>query len=251
MAMAGLFKRFRQRFGIAAPRMTVRTHLPWYWRWLGIIFIASVSLALADWMYDAGRRFAGFDSSEVKEELTQLRSAVSRLELEAAQLRSQVDAADAKVKIEQSAQLQLAAQLKQFEQENTRLKEDLAFFEGLGPSGQRDERVSIHRFTLLPGSAANEFRYRMLVLQGGKRDQAFQGRVQLLGDLQDKGRNAMIPLAGEGIGESGMRPLSFRFFSRIEGTFRVQPGTRIKAVQARVFENGSAEAKAVQVANIP
>ena len=249
--MPGLLKRIRQRFGICAPRMTVRTHLAWYWRWLGMTVFAAVSLVLAAWMYDAGRRFAGFDSSEIKEELTQLRSTVARLELESAQLRSLADAADAKVKIEQSAQLQLVAQLKQYEQENVRIKEDLALFEGLVPNGQRDERVSIHRFTVQPGATPGEYRYRMLVLQGGKRDQPFQGRMQFLGDLQDKGRNAMIPLSGDGIGENGVQPLNFKVFNRIEGTFRVQPSTRIRTVQVRIFENGNSEARATQSVNLP
>lgn len=249
--MPGLFKRIRRRFGISAPRMTVRTHLAWYWRWLGMTFVAAASLALAAWMYDAGRRFAGFDSSESREELTRLRGTVARLEQEAARLRSLTDAADAKVKIEQSAQAQLALQLKQYEQENVRIKEDLAFFEGLVPSGQRDERVSIHRFTVQAGAMPSEFRYRMLVLQGGRRDQPFQGRMQLLGDLQDKGRNAMIPLSGDGIGENGVRPLSFKFFHRVEGTFRVKPSARLRTVQVRIFENGSNEARATQSVNLP
>ena len=249
--MAGLLKRIRQRFGISAPRMTVRTHLAWYWRWLGLTLVAAVSIALAAWMYDAGRRFAGFDSSEVQEELTRLRSTVQRLELETAQLRSLADAADARVKIEQSAQTQLAAQLKQFEQENTLIKEELAFFEGLVPSGQRGERVSIHRFTVQAGMVSGEYRYRMLVLQGGKRDQPFQGRMQFLGDLQEKGRNAMIPLSGEGITENGIQPLNFKFFHRAEGTFRVQPSARIRTVQVRIFENGSSETRAMQSVNLP
>lgn len=249
--MPGLLKRIRQKFGISAPRMTVRTHLAWYWRWLAMTIFAAVALVLAAWMYDAGRRFAGFDSSEVKEELTQLRSTVERLELESARLRSLADAADAKVRMEQSAQLQLAAQLRQYEQENVRIKEDLAFFEGLVPSGQRDERVSIHRFTVQPGAMPAEYRYRMLVLQGGKRDQPFQGRMQFLGNLQDKGGNAMIPLSGDGIGENGVQPLSFKFFHRIEGTFRVQPSARIRTVQVRIFENGSSEARATQSVNLP
>jgi hypothetical protein len=249
--MAGIFKRIRQKFGISAPRMTVRTHLAWYWRWLGVIVVAAVSLVLAAWMYDAGRRFAGFDSSETREELTQLRSTVASVELELARLRTLADAADAKLKIEQSAQVQLVAQLKQYEQENVRLKEDLALFEGLVPNAQRDERVSIHRFTVQPGANPAEYRYRMLVLQGGKRDQAFQGRMQFMGDLQDKGRNAMIPLSGDGIGDNGVQPLNFKFFHRVEGTFRVQPAARIRTVQVKIFENGSAEARAAQTVNLP
>ncbi len=36
-------KRIRDRFGISAPKMTVRTHVAWYWRWLGIVAALAVS----------------------------------------------------------------------------------------------------------------------------------------------------------------------------------------------------------------
>src|SRR4051812_18814316 len=127
--MPGVIKRVRQRFGrrfgISAPRMTVRTHLSWYWRWLGMVVFAAVSLALAAWMYDAGRRFAGFDRSEFEEEVARLRSAVSRLEEETAKLRAVSNAGESRLKIEQSAQAQLAKQVKGLEEENRRLQEDL------------------------------------------------------------------------------------------------------------------------------
>lgn len=246
--MPQFLRQIRRRFGIAAPQMTVRTHLAWYWRWLLICVFGALTVVLAAWMYDAGRRYAGFDQSEVQDELGQLRAAVAKLEAENARLRSLTDAADAKLRMEQSAQTQLAGQLKQFELQNTRLKEDLAFFEGLGPGSQRGERVSIHRFTVQAGAQPGEFRYRLLVLQGGRRDQAFQGRLQLLGEVQDKGRSAMIPLTGEGLAENGAQALNFKFFQRLEGVFRAPPGGRLRGVQARIFENGSNEPRTTQSA---
>ena len=43
--------------------------------------------------------------------------------------------------------------------------------------------------------------------------------------------------------------LDFRFYQRVEGTFRVAAGTVVKSMQVRVFENGSKEAKLTQTAN--
>ena len=70
--MSKLLKQFRQRFGISAPKMTVQTHVAWYWRWLGMLVFLSLALALAAWMYDAGRRFAGFDRGELQNEFAKL-----------------------------------------------------------------------------------------------------------------------------------------------------------------------------------
>jgi len=244
--MQTFIKRIRRRFGISAPKMTVRTHVAWYWRWLGISVVAAVTLAVAAWMYDAGRRFAGFDQSEVQEELEQLRGTVKRLEAETEKLRAVSNASDARLKIEQSAQQQLSAQAKQMEAENTRLKEDLAFFEGLMPAEGRSEPLSIHRLKVEPGPLSGEYRYRMLVMQGGRRDKEFQGSIQILVDLQDKGRSDIIAATGGEVAEDGKRKLNFRFFRRVEGSFRVPPSAKVRAVQVKVYENGSGEARVTQ-----
>lgn len=249
--MRKVVKRFRQRFGISAPRMTVRTHVAWYWRWLGLAFLAAVTLAMAAWMYDAGRRFAGFDKSEIQDEIVQLRADVARLEMESAQLRAVANASEARVKMEQSAQAQLSAQLKQLVEESTRQKEDLAFFEGLIPGERRDERLSIHRFKVERGSLPGEYRYRLLVMQGGRRDREFQGAIQILADLQDKGRNDMMPIIEKGAPEGMTRRLNFKFFQRQEGSFQVSPTAKIRTVQVRVFENGNTEPRALESVKLP
>src|SRR3990172_13387318 len=104
--MLRLFKRIRGRFGISAPKMTVRTHVSWYWRWLGMVAALAVSLVIAAWLYDAGRRFAGFDRSETEQELAQLRASAAKLGEETRHLGSIANASEAALKVEQSGQAQ-------------------------------------------------------------------------------------------------------------------------------------------------
>jgi hypothetical protein len=243
-----LLKKFRQRFGISAPRMTVQTHVAWYWRMLGLIAVLSCSLALAAWMYDAGRRFAGFDRSEAEQELSQLRESVIKLTQETAELRASVNASESKLQIERAAQTQLGRQVKALEDENVRLKEDLAFFENLIPGEHRDNTLLINRFRVEPGALPGEFRYRLLLLQGGRRDKPFQGNLQLLVTLQQGGKGAIITLPEEG--SAPAYKISFKYFQRVEGTFRVAPGAQVKMVQVRIFESGSSEARATQSFNL-
>lgn len=243
-----LLKKFRQRFGISAPRMTVTTHVAWYWRMLGLVAVLSCSLALAAWMYDAGRRFAGFDRSEAEQELSQLRENVGKLMQETASLRANVNASESKLQIERAAQTQLGRQVKALEDENARLKEDLAFFENLIPGEHRDNTLLINRFRVDPGALPGEFRYRLLLLQGGRRDKPFQGNLQLLVTLQQDGKGAIITLPEEGVAPA--YKISFKYFQRVEGTFRVAPGARVKMVQVRIFEGGSTQARATQSFNL-
>ncbi|MBI5908589.1 MAG: hypothetical protein HY848_01330 [Betaproteobacteria bacterium] len=243
-----LLKKIRQRFGISAPRMTVTTHVAWYWRMLGLVAVLSCSLALAAWMYDAGRRFAGFDRSEAEQELSQLRESVGKLTQETASLRANVNASESKLQIERAAQTQLGRQVKALEDENARLKEDLAFFENLIPGEHRDNTLLINRFRVDPGALPGEFRYRLLLLQGGRRDKPFQGNLQLLVTLQQDGKGAIITLPEEGAAPA--YKISFKYFQRVEGTFRVAPGARVKMVQVRIFEGGSTQARATQSFNL-
>jgi hypothetical protein len=243
-----LLKRVRRRFGISAPRMTVQTHVAWYWRMLGLVVVLSCSLALAAWMYDAGRRFAGFDSSEAAQELSQLRESVGQLTKETAVLRGGVNASESKLQIERSAQTQLGRQVKALEDENARLKEDLAFFENLIPSEHRDNTLLINRFRVDAGALPGEFRYRLLLLQGERRDKPFQGNLQLLVTLQQGGKDVIITLPEEGAAQS--YKISFKYFQRVEGTFRVPPEAQVKGVQVRIFEAGSAQVRATQSFNL-
>ena len=241
--MLRLIKRIRGRFGISAPKMTVRTHLAWYWRWLGVVATLAVSLVVAAWLYDAGRRFAGFDRSETEQELSQLRAGVARLEEETRRLRAIADVGESRLRIEQSAQAQLGAQVKSLEEENTRLKEDLAFFENLTPTA---DRLSIHRLKVEPDALPGEYRYRFLVLQGGRRDRGFQGSMQLVVSVQENGRDATLLIPDQASAGDPAYRLQFKYFRRVEGTFRVAPNAKVLSVQARVLEAGSDQARAIQ-----
>ena len=243
-----LLKIFRRRFGISAPRMTVQTHVAWYWRMLGLVVVLSCSFALATWIYDAGRRFAGFDRSEAEQELSQLRESVGQLTKEATVLRASVNASESKLQIERTAQTQLGKQVKALEDENARLKEDLAFFENLIPSEHRDNTLLVNRFRVDPGALPGEFRYRMLLLQGGRRDKPFQGNMQLLVTLQQADKDVIITLPEEGAAQA--YKINFKYFQRVEGTFRVAPDAHVKSVRVRIFESGSTQVRATQSFNL-
>ena len=241
--MLRLIKRIRGRFGISAPKMLVRTHVAWYWRWLGMVAALAVSLVIAAWLYDAGRRFAGFDRSETEQELSQLRASAAKSEEETRRLRAIADASESRLKIEQSAQAQLGAQVKSLEEQNTRLKEDLAFFENLTPAV---DRLSIHRFKVEPNALPGEYRYRLLVLQGGRRDREFLGSMQLVVSVRENGRDVTILIPDQATASDSAYRLQFKYFQRVEGTFRVGARARVLSVQARVLEQGSDQARASQ-----
>lgn len=243
--MAGRIVKLRQRFGIAAPRVSVRTHVPWYLRWLGLGVMLAFSIVVAVWMYDAGRRFAGFDRSEVEQELSNARSELARMREEFERLRAAANAADSKVSIERTTQQKLAQQTRALEQENARLREELAIFESMLSSDAASAApLSVLRFRVEPDVLPGEFRYHVLLLASGpRRGREFQGRLELVVSLTEAGSSAMITVPGKGEAEPSTFRLAFKHFQRVDGVFRVNPKAKVASVQVRVYEAGSAEPK--------
>jgi len=74
------WKLLRRRLSISAPRMIVRSHLPWPLRWAVLALMLGFSAALALWAFEFGREIAGLDRQEPVErtdqqvELQQLRA---------------------------------------------------------------------------------------------------------------------------------------------------------------------------------
>jgi hypothetical protein len=240
--MARMWK-FRQRFGIAAPHVAIRSHVPWYWRWVGVAVLLGVSAASAAWIYDAGRRFAGFDRSEVQQELFAVKSALDDALAELERLRAIANAADSRVSIERTAQQNLAQQIRALEKENARIKEELATFESMLSSDARGvQSITVYRFKVEPDILPGEYRYRLLLLTPTtRREREFKGRLELVVNLTEGGRSAMISFPGQGDAGAGAFKLGFKYFERVQGAFRVSPKAKVESVQVRVYEAGASE----------
>lgn len=248
----------RRRMTIAAPKMSVRTHIPWYWRGLIWILVLSISIATAAWMYDAGRKFAGFDRNEVQQELTDLRALSVKLTAENAALKADTNAAGSRLSIEQTAQRHLADQVKALGMDNTRLKEDLVLFEGMVATDRKEGSFAINNFKV--DIDKGRLRYRMLLsrgartgsILGGNQEPEFAGRVEfhLFENLAGStmGGKSYAPAGGmirlpstEEAGADNYR-VKFRYFQRLEGELALPAGSNPKQIQVRLLEGDTVKA---------
>jgi hypothetical protein len=235
----------RHRWGIAAPRLTVGLHVPWYWRALAIVAVTGLLLVLAAWMYDAGRRFAGYDASTAQSELAALRARAAALEEEVKSLRAVTTSSESRLQIERSAQAQLVRQLKVLQAENARLREDLAFFENLAQSAG-EEKLAVSGFKVEPDLVPGEYRYRVLVTLGGRKEREFSGRLQFVVDMELGGRDVTLMVPPEDKSDDATYRVRFKRFYRAEGSFRVDPKARVRSVQVRLFDQGGAQPRATE-----
>jgi uncharacterized protein DUF6776 len=244
--LSGSFWKLRQRFGIAAPKVAIHSHVPWYWRWVGLAVLLGVAAASAAWFYDAGRRFAGFDRSEVQQELARVTGELEAARAELEELRAIASAADSRVSIERTAQQKLAQQIRTLEKENARVREELATFESMISSEARNApTLSIFRFKVEPDLLPGEFRYRLLlVTPSTRRERDFNGRLELVVSLTEGDQNVMMSFPEPADAGAGAFRLAFKYFRRVEGTFRVNPKAKVESVQVRVYETGSTQPRA-------
>lgn len=245
-----LDRRLKHRFGIAAAPLAVRRHVAWYWRLpLLVVILLAGGIALSWLFYDAGARFVGSDRGATVDELQRLRERLGSLEQENASLRSDGAQSERKMQIEQATQNDLAKTVKTLQDENAQLKEDLTFFRKQMSSDKSDGDLSIYRFKVentMPG----EYRYRLLLLQGGQREREFQGKVQFLVSFTQGGERLVMTLPSTKEAEARAYNLNFKYYQRLEGVFHTEPNAQVKKVQIRVFENGAAQPKLMQTVNL-
>ena len=100
---------------------------------------------------------------------------------------------------------------------------------------------------MLPG----EYRYRLLLLTStARREREFQGRLELEVNLTEGGQSAMMSFPEPaGAGQGAFR-LAFKYFHRVEGTFRVSPKAKVENVQVRVYESGSSQPRATHTVTV-
>jgi len=232
-----------RRMSISAPKMQIRSQLPLPIRFVFWVLVLAVAGAAALWAYDMGRSFAGLGPT-ANGQVDALDTRVKQLELDRERLISELNAAASEINIERATQKPFQDQIKALELENTKLKEDLSFFESLLPTNTGAKGISIQSLSLELVNP-NQVRYRILVTQGGgKRDKReFYGQLQLVVTVLQEGNSAMITFPKDRTADAEKYNFRFKHYQRLEGTLTLPAGAIIKSVQAKILERGQVRAQ--------
>ncbi|BBJ00312.1 hypothetical protein FGKAn22_20040 [Ferrigenium kumadai] len=244
-----MWRRVKRRFGISAPRLAVRPHIPWYLRWSMTVPFLVASLGLAWWAYGSGLELAGFHRSEAQQELAQLREQVTSLSTENTQLHDQVAQYERQIQIEQASNQEVSRQLKVQADENVGLQEDLAFFQNLTATHGKEGELGVHRLRLEHDQMPGEYHLRMLLVRGGQRAKEFVGSYQLVATVLENGQRTTRMFPQEASGNAQFQ-LGFKYYQRIEQSIQLPPDAQLESVQVRIFEQGAREPKVRQSVNL-
>jgi hypothetical protein len=227
------FKLLRRRLTISAPRMKVRSAMPWPLQWAGAAVVLGFCAAIGLWAFELGKGLAGVDSG-AREEVAQLREDVAKLRAERDRIQSILNTSGSAMVVERSAQEQMATQIRALQAENRSLRDDLGFFEKLIPTGG-SESVAIRglQAEVLSGT---QLKWQVLVIQPVKNAPEFRGKLELNVSGTLDGKPWLMPLAG------GPQVLQFRQYRRVEGMVDLPPQAVVKNVSARVLEGSVSRA---------
>jgi hypothetical protein len=236
------FRLLRRRLTISAPRMSVRSALPWPFRWVVVALVLGFCAAIALWAFEFGKDIAGIDDGRIQD--------LARLEADVGSLRQQLDAMKEErdkalamantsttlMTTEKSAQERLSALNKQLESENRSLRDDLGFFEKLIPT-VGTEALAI-RGLQAEVQNGRQVKWQVLVIQPLKNAPEFTGKLELSFTGLQGGKPWVSTLPG------GAQTIKLRQYARAEGVFELPPQTIVKAVSVKVMDG--AITKAVQ-----
>jgi hypothetical protein len=256
LAVSVWWRRARQHFSIDAPRMAVRSRLPWPWRVVAGLVVLAVVTGMWWWGYDFGQIFSGLDRSEVRDRMAMLESGNAALRSENAQLRARNMQLESELVITAGAQAALSKQAIEQQNENSQIKEELAFLQKLVADSNKQVGMSIQRL-IVEREREDAWHYSLLLVRGGSPKDEFEGHVTLQVTVQPlagggvASRPTIVTLPDDEPATAAALKLKFKYYQRLEGTFGVPSGSGVRAVTARVFESGQPHPRATRNLVIP
>jgi hypothetical protein len=229
-----------RRLTVSAPRMSVRSALPWPLRWIGAAVVLGFCAAIGLWAFEFGKEIAGIDDNRIQD-LTRLEREVVDLQAQLDTMKEERDKALALANTsttlmtaEKAAQESLSVLNKQLEADNQRLRDDLGFFEKLIPT-VGTEALAI-RGLQAEVQDGRQVKWQVLVIQPLKNAPEFNGRLELSFTGLQAGRPWASTLP------EGPQTIKLRQYARAEGVFDLPPQTLLKGVSVKVMDGNVVKA---------
>jgi hypothetical protein len=248
--MRGIGRRIRSSFGLGSSRVSIRPQLAWYWRWLINLLVMGAVAGVVWWVVQNSYRITGFNAEQARQQMHSLAEENRRMKTELETARASLVERERQLQIERASQTELARSVAQLQEDNAGLKEDLGFLRRLMSSGATPEGIGVSDLKIEREGMSSEYRYRMLLTQGGQRKQDFHGRVQLVARVAQGSSTSTLTFPDPSLPETS-GSFEFRFYHKVEGRFRIPEGAALKGVDVRVLAVPGGQVKLSRTINFP
>lgn len=237
------FKLLMRRLTVSAPRMAVRSALPWPFRWAVFALVAGFCAAIGLWAFELGKDIAGVDHGskaqfqQLQFENETLRARIEILTAERDQAQSVANTADTVLTTTKVTSDKLTETTRQLMLENQRLKDDLGFFEKLIPTVDGNAGALAIRGLQAERLASGDLKWQVLVIQGVKNPVEFEGRLELVFAGLANGK----AWTGSPVGSA--LNVKIKQYGRVEGVYSPPAQTLVKSVTVKVLNGQTVRAQ--------
>ena len=227
------FRLLRRRLTVSAPRMAIRSALPWPLRWALVALMLGFSAAIGLWAFEFGKSIAGLDKQS-KLELQQLRAEVGQLRSEVDKNRTQINVADSLMVAEKAEKDSLKGHLKKLELDNQALRDDLGFFQKL-TAGNNVTGISLRGLSA-EMHGPGQLQWQTLLMQPVKNAPEFQGRLEITLSGTKAGKLWTLST------QEGGTPVTLKQYLRQQGVVDLPPQVVVTSITAKLLQGSAVKA---------
>ncbi len=174
------------------------------------------------------------DAAAFQEQISELRKRNAMLESELA--------------MQQGLEAESREQTRLLTEENAQLKEELAYLQKLVSDATAEAGVRIQDVRVQPGKEKSEWAYQVLLVQGGSPKDDFEGEIRISAYAAD---GKILTLTNKEKAALAPQPLKFKYYERVESTFRVPQNQSLGRVDVGVFKKDIAEPFVTRSVSLP
>jgi hypothetical protein len=203
-------------------------------------------IAAGWWLYDLGKLHGADELRSLRTRHGVLEKRLGKVVRDDKAMREKVAILQRSSQIDRQAALGVKADLATLEEELQAAREEIEFYRGIVSPGDVKPGLRVHRFQLVDGLAAGEYRYDLVLTQLKHNDRHVSGVAEwkIVGTLN--GEPAELGLADVTQPAVQQLKFKFRYFQDLAGTLHLPDGFEAKKVILSIKPDGKGKPPPVE-----
>lgn len=207
-------------------------------RWLVSGLLGAAILVALWFAFDYGRQRGGYDAQQSRARVATLELRLAELESENRELRDKLARVEQTAQVERMTYSQVDQDLKASRAQVYAMEKQLAFYRRIlepapGKDGPQVDEVHVEA---LPKTG--RFRFRVTLVQGGKRGKTVKGSAQVAVEGRLNGRSRVLELNVLTEGKSNTLVFAFKHYQKLEGEMLLPSGFKPESIKVKLIVPG-------------
>lgn len=198
------------------------------------VIAAVLLLSSAGYIYNYGLDRAGFERQSAENTQQTLQDEMRKLHDENQELKESLARAQRTIQMDQAAYQDLDKSLKSSAQEIVKLREELNFYRNIISPADKKSGLRIQNLYIEPTGGANQYRFKLVLIQALKHERTVQGRATLEVSGMQIGEDTVLRFP-----PASAKPImvNFKYFQDIEGKLELPRNFQPKRI--KIYIHGS------------